>query len=141
MGTALARVVAGDQRKSDRARRDGLNANERSALRSIRREAKQAGSWLTTGGEGGGSPSFCLGIFRRDKFTCKKCGQKGTKENGGLGLHHIGGIVSSARTSRLGHRWVPSNVVSLCHRCHDRAHQEAREEGIDSSQVTPEGDE
>jgi len=40
----------------------------------------------------------------------------------------------------MGHKNARSAITSICRRCHDRLHNEAREEGIDSSQVTPEGD-
>jgi hypothetical protein len=140
VGRSLARVAQGDQRRNDLARRDELPPAERAALRKIRIEAKHAGSQLTTGGKGGGSPSFVLGIFRRDKFRCKTCGELGNEKNGGIGLHHKGGIPSSAHLSRLGHKWTRSNVVTICNSCHDREHEEARANGEDSSQVTPEGD-
>ncbi len=140
MGKALARIAQAEQRKSDRAQKDRLPPQERAALRRIRIEARKAGSYLTSGGKGGGSPSFVLGIFRRDRFKCKVCGEVGTKENGGLGIHHKGGIVSSDRMSDLGHRWVRDNLVTICARCHDNIHNEARAEGTDSSQVQPEAD-
>jgi hypothetical protein len=141
VGKALARVVQADRRKDKGGKADVLPVQERAALRAIRREARAAGSYLASGGKGGGSPSFVLGIFRRDEWRCKKCGELGSKEeNGGLGLHHVGGIVSSPRVSRLGHKWVRANVIACCDRCHDLMHEEARAEGIDSSQVQPEGD-
>lgn len=141
MGKALARVVQADQRKNDRARSDALPVQERAALRTIRREARKAGSYLASGGKGGGSPSFVLGRFRKAEWKCVVCGRLGSKkDNGGLSLHHVGGIVSSPRVSRLGHKWVPANVIAICNDCHNRIHSDARAKGIDSSQITPEGD-
>jgi len=40
----------------------------------------------------------------------------------------------------MGHKSTPENLVTICASCHDNVHEEAREEGVDSSQVTPEGD-
>ncbi len=68
------------------------------------------------------------------------CGQKGSDKNGGLGVHHVGGIVTSERTSEAGHENKMNNIVSICERCHDREHQRAKANGEDASQVTPKGD-
>ena len=131
MGNALAKVVQGEQRKSDRAQRDRLSPNERAALRTIRIEAKKNGSFLTSGGKGGLPPSLVLGVLRRDKFRCKVCGELGTKENGGLGVHHKGGIPESKWLAKKGHSNDPNNIVAICNNCHDNVHEKAREEGID----------
>lgn len=132
MGTALARVAVADARKSDRARRDGLNPNERAALRAIRREAHRAGSYLSSGGKGGLPPSLVLGVLRRDHFKCKVCGELGDKEaNGGVGVHHKGGIPESRWLRNKGHSNDPNNIVSICAHCHDNVHEKAREEGLE----------
>lgn len=62
------------------------------------------------------------------------------KMNGGLSVHHKGGIVSSKWLSKKGHANDPNNIVSICDDCHNKEHEKAKAEGIDSSQVTPEGD-
>jgi hypothetical protein len=129
-------------RKSDRPQDDGLKPGERKALWKLRQEAKDLGSQLTSGGKGGLPPSLVLGVMRRDKYRCKTCGELGdVEENGGIGIHHKGGIVASKWLSSKGHSNDPNNLVTICGRCHDKEHEEAREEGDDSSQVTAEADE
>lgn len=99
-------------------------------------ETERAGATLgRPDAKGGLPPSLVLGMLRRDKFRCKACG---ARED--LGPHHIGGICSSERTSRLGHQNKLSNLTTLCEDCHDKAHEDARAQGVDSSQVKPEGD-
>jgi 5-methylcytosine-specific restriction endonuclease McrA len=118
-----------------------LSREERRSLQLIRQEARAAGSELKSNGKGGLSPSLVLGVMRRDEYTCKVCGQKGNKaENGGIEVHHKGGIVESKWLSEKGHKNVKNNLVTICVACHDRIHNKAREEGVDSSQVEPEGD-
>lgn len=136
----IGREENDDKRRSDLPRKDKLNAEERRSLETIRKLAKREGSFLTSGGKGGLPPSLVLGVLRRDKFRCKTCGEVGTQENGGLGVHHKGGIASSKWLSKKGHSNDPNNIVSICMHCHDKEHQKARREGTDSSQVTPEGD-
>lgn len=108
---------------------------EENALETMRKEAKKAGASLATDGEGGLSPSLVLGVMRRDKYTCKVCG-----ENQNIGVHHKGGVVKSKWLSKMGHANKSENLVTICESCHDNVHEEAREEGVDSSQITPEGD-
>lgn len=117
-----------------------MSREERRALRMLRNEAHKAGSLLATGGRGGLSPSLVLGVMRRDKYRCKECGELGTPENSGLTVHHKSGIVESVWASKKGHKNDPGNLDSLCAKDHDRLHEEAREIGLDSSQVTPMGD-
>jgi len=79
--------------------------------------------------------------MKRDGYQCKVCGEMGDKyANGGIGVHHKGGIVESKWLSKKGHSNNPNNIVTICNRCHDQLHQKARAEGRDSSQVEPEGD-
>jgi hypothetical protein len=131
-------------RKRGEARGDEprpLSREERLALHRLRTEARAVGSDLQNRGRGGLSPSLVLTVFRRDSYTCKACGRLGSmKVNGGLTLHHKGGIVESEWLSKKGHRNEPNNLVAVCGACHDRMHEEARAEGVDSSQVEPEGD-
>jgi hypothetical protein len=131
-----ARGKAQEQRKSDRAQRDDLPADEQKTLKKLQREAQENGATLASGGKGGLPPSLALHVFRRDKWECKACG---SKED--LTLHHKGGIPASKWLSKQGHSNNPNNIVTLCPSCHDKMHQEARREGDDSSQVTPAGDE
>lgn len=128
-----------DERKSDRARDDGLDKGGSRELKQLQKEARRAKSFLASGGKGGLDPKLAHAVFRRDKYKCKVCGKKGSEDNA-LTLHHKGGIVSSERESRAGHKNTESNIVTLCEHCHDDLHEEARREGNDSSQVTPEGD-
>jgi len=111
------------------------NSKEQRALKVQQAEAEDAGATLRNGGFGGLSPSLVLGVMRRDGFACKRCG--GQEQ---LGVHHKGGIVDSGRMSALGHRSVLENLVTLCERCHGDIHDDARSRGVDSSQITPEGD-
>lgn len=130
-----------DGRRSDLPKEDGLPRDQKNALKKMQREAKAADSFLTSGGKGGLDPGLVLHVMRRDEFKCKSCGELGDKEaNGGIGVHHVGGIVTSKRTSRMGHKNQPNNLVTICESCHDREHNEARENGEDSSQVLPSGD-
>lgn len=131
-----------------RAKRDGdppgpkpLSGPERRSLQLLRREAREVGSYLSSGGKGGLSPSLVRTVMRRDGYTCKVCGELGDRDgNGGIGVHHKGGVVASAWLSKKGHSNHPNNIVTICDRCHDRVHQRARADGVDSSQVEPEGD-
>ena len=128
------------QQKRDASgnRKPTQSVEERRALQKIRIEARRAGAKLTTAGKGGLPPSLVLHVFRRDEWKCKSCG--GAGQNGGLQLHHSGGIVASKWLSRMGHKNDPKNIVTICASCHDKLHEKARELGVDSSQVTPLGD-
>jgi len=134
---ALKRFAKGgdDGKRSDLPQKKKLNAEERKALAKLKFEAKKRGATLHNGGEGGLPPSLVWHILRRDKFECKACGT-----NKDLTLHHKGGIVGSKWLSKQGHKTTPENLVVLCNSCHSKMHEEAREEGVDSSQVLPEGD-
>jgi hypothetical protein len=124
------------ERQEDRPRTDALAPDEAKALARVQAEAEAAGATLATGGKGGLPPSLVLGVMRRDRYRCKRCG--GSE---GLSLHHKGGIVASKWLSHKGHSMAFDNLATLCVKCHDAIHGEARAEGIDASQVTPEGDE
>lgn len=112
-----------------RAKSNRLPDGERVALERVRLEADRAGATLHSAGEGGLSPSLALGVYRRDGYRCKRCG--GADD---LSLHHKGGIFASTWLRAKGHANVPNNLVTLCNRCHDAIHQEARAAGVDSSQ-------
>jgi 5-methylcytosine-specific restriction endonuclease McrA len=138
----LAQVQAARNggRRADLARGDALPPLERRALVTLRKEARAQESTLTTGGKGGLPPSLVLGRMRRDDYKCKSCGRKGGADNGGVGVHHKGGIVDSAWLSKKGHRNDFDNLVTICADCHDREHENAKDRGTDSTQVTPEAD-
>ncbi len=143
MSEALRKVMQHDKAKQHKKQREErpLSREDKKALRNIQLEARQAGAVLKSAGKGGLPPSFVLGVFRRDKFTCKVHGDKGEGDKGGLEVHHKGGIVESEWLSKKGHKLEPNNVVTLCNKAHDEIHNKARAEGVDSSQVTPEADE
>ena len=129
MSKTLAKWADREQRRDDRAAEDGLSKEEAKALQTMRREAKEAGSTLATGGKGGLPPSLVLKVMRRDKYACKVCGtQKG------LGVHHKGGVVASEWLRKKGHKNHPNNLVTICVDCHDNVHDKARAEGQDASQ-------
>lgn len=128
--------------KHEQARRRDLPKNdekrtpqERAALMTLRSEARKNGAQLATGGKGGLPSTLVLAVMRRDGYHCKACG---LKEN--LSIHHKGGIVESEWLSKKGHKLEKNNLVTICQSCHDRIHNKAREEGVDSSQVLPEAD-
>jgi cytochrome c553 len=133
----LVRDVASSRLKTQREEEDSrLSDQELVARRRVIDEAKAAGATLhKPDARGGLLPSLVLGTLRRDAFQCKRCGSRA-----GIGPHHKGGIVSSARMSRAGHQDKLSNVVTLCAACHDREHEDARADGVDSTQVLPSGD-
>lgn len=133
MGHAAKTYMSG--RKDDRAKQDELPPAEAKALERLRDEAAAKGVTLATGGKGGLPPSLVLGVMRRDGYRCHRCG--GRKD---LSLHHKAGVVASRWLSRLGHANKPEAIVTVCMACHDAIHDKARAEGIDSSQVLPEGD-
>ena len=143
MGEALAKMMKYEKREQGRQPKrpdKQWNAQERMALQKLRSEAKQSGASLTSNGKGGLPPSFVLSVMRRDNYTCKVCGDTGEGEHGGLTVHHKGGIVESEWLSNKGHRLDKNNVVTLCDEAHNRIHQQAKAEGLDSSQVLPDAD-
>lgn len=136
-----AKSQAEQARRDDLPKDDGLNPPQRRALRRLREEAAKLGSFLSSGGKGGLDPRMVRQVMQRDGYKCLACGQLGDEEkNGGIGVHHKGGIVASAWLSRQGHQTKASNLSTVCAKCHDKMHEEARKDGVDSSQVTPAGD-
>jgi len=117
-----------------------LSAEEKLELKRLQKEAKQAGAILKSDGKGGLPPSLVHTVMRRDKYRCKIHGDHGEGDYGGLEVHHKGGVVESEWLSRKGHKNVPNNLVTLCNKAHNDIHNKAREDGVDSSQVKPEGD-
>lgn len=117
-----------------------LTPEQQKALNILQQEAKRADSMLTSDGKGGLDPRLVLGAMRRDQYECQECGETGNDSNGGIGVHHLGGIVDSKKASRMGHKNILENIQTICDDCHDREHAEARAKGQDSSQVLPSGD-
>jgi hypothetical protein len=118
-----------------------LSAQERLALRKLRREAKAAGATLESNGEGGLAPSLVLGVMRRDRFRCTNEHCPDPKK--ALTVDHISGhpkeIAASGEARRrkdlkrgvaLGHINTPAAIHTLCAHCHDEVHTRERE--IDS---------
>lgn len=129
------------KQKQDKKRsRPKLSNEQKRALHNMQTEAKAAGAILKSNGEGGLPPDLVLGVMRRDKYTCKVHGDKGEGKFGGIEVHHKGGIVESDWLSKKGHKNDPNNIVTLCAKAHDEIHNRAREDGTDSSQVTPKAD-
>ena len=112
-----------------------LHPDEKRALYKLQREARQAGATLHSDGKGGLPPSLVLGVMRRDKFTCKECGKKQD-----LQIHHLAGVVTSQKLSRMGHANRPEALGTICAACHNKVHTAAKKAGVDSSQVLPVGD-
>lgn len=117
-----------------------VSKEEMRAFQTLRKEARAAKAKLANGGKGGLSSSLVLTVFRRDEYTCKVHGDHGEGEYGGLTLHHKGGIVESKWLHKKGHKNEPNNLVTLCTKAHNDLHNKAREGGVDSTQVQPEGD-
>jgi len=141
---ALKRFAGNGDDKPNHPPKRKLNAEERRALFKIKEGAKKAGSYLASGGEGGLPPSLVLGIFRRDKWRCKTCGQLGTEENGGLELDHKYQHITEPKARakgvlalKQGRKNDPSQIASICHACHNKRHEEDRAEhgGEDAQQM------
>lgn len=135
MSKLTSRLKHEKVKRSDLPDRDAPSKEEQGALKKLQAEAKAAGATLATGGKGGLPSSMVLGRMRRDDYECKVCGGK---EN--LSMHHKAGIVESEWLNKKGHKLQFNNLVTICEDCHDQLHEEARAKGVDSSQVTPEGD-
>lgn len=144
MGELAKKFVKAENRRKDLGnKKRPLAPAEQKALRSIRREAKAAGSFLTSSGEGGLPPSTVLGLMRKARFRCKVCGELGTRDNGGIGLHHKYQHITApkerekgVRALEEGRRNDPSQLTVICKRCHDEIHQKDRAEfgGEDAEQ-------
>jgi 5-methylcytosine-specific restriction endonuclease McrA len=103
-----------------------MTKDERGALRNMRKEAKLRGATLHDNGEGGLPSSLVLGVMRRDKYKCKRCG---TRKD--LTMHHKGHLKNptSRWLAKKGRESDPNNIVTLCVNCHDAIHQEDEKEG------------
>jgi hypothetical protein len=114
------------------------NAQERLALKKIRREAKAAGATLKSDGEGGLRPSLALGVFRKGGWKCSNEDCPTPKKD--LDLDHVSGHAKEIaadprarkrkdlkRAIKLGHVSKIDALHVLCKRCHDVCHQRERE--------------
>jgi 5-methylcytosine-specific restriction endonuclease McrA len=114
------------------------NAQERLALRKIRREAKAAGATLKSDGEGGLRPSLVLGIMRRDHFRCTNEHCPDPKKD--LTVDHISGHPKEIaadpearkrkdlkRGIKLGHVNKLEALRTSCAVCHDAVHDRERQ--------------
>lgn len=97
-------------------RYDQLPKSEQRAMDNTLKEAEEAEAEIRRGGFGGLIPSLALGIYRRDKFRCKRCG--GADD---LGLHHKGGEKASRHAWRK-KKNTTNNLVVLCQDCHNSVH-------------------
>ncbi len=138
MSEAVARFVK-TRRAADkgRQREHQRPPQEKRALELLRKEADKYGAELENDGEGGLPASLVLRVMRRDKYRCKRCGRR---RGADITVHHVGGIVESEWLSNKGHSNDPNNIVTLCAKCHDSLHEEARKKGTDSSQVVAKAD-
>lgn len=138
LGEALRQRKQAEKEKADEEALERVpdNMSEQGARRAIIRETEQHGATLEKPDAKGGLPaSLVLHTFRKAKYRCTRCGKKDK-----IGPHHIGGVVASPKLSRLGHQNKPGNLTILCAKCHDAVHENARAEGVDSSQVLPKAD-
>jgi hypothetical protein len=114
------------------------NAQEKLALKKIRREAKAAGATLKSDGEGGLAPSIALGVFRKYKWRCDNEDCPTPKNL--LDLDHKSGHAREIardpkarknadlkRGIKLGHVNKIDALHVLCSACHDRVHSRERE--------------
>ena len=140
MGTASVQFAKSQQQKKQDQHDDKprWNAQEKLALKKMRREAKAAGATLENNGEGGLAPSLVLGIFRRDHFRCVNEDCPTPKKD--LSLDHISGHPKEIAADpearhrkdlklgiKLGHVAKMEALRTICARCHDRCHDRERE--------------
>ncbi len=138
-----------DGKRSDLPQKKKLGREERKALMKIKEGAKKAGSLLANGGEGGLPPSLVLGLMKKAGFRCKVCGELGTKENGGISLHHKFQHITAPKEKHKGmlaleqgRKNDPSQIVVLCIKDHDAIHEKDRAEhgGEDAGEAEKNGE-
>ena len=124
MGELASRYMSYRQKPQKR------QPEEDKAYEVLRDEAEAHGATLHSGGQGGLPASVVLGIFRRDGWHCHKCG---TKED--LSIHHKADILASPylrRLHKIAGKSDPRNLATICKRCHDQIHQQARADGTEA---------
>ena len=133
MGKAAAKLMQAQEgeKRQDRPQERPLSPHEKIALKKLRREAKAAGATLATGGKGGLDPSLVLGVMRRDRFKCKRCGGADV-----LSVHHkqhldhpVGKWLKKKAKIKGQGRNDPSLIATVCEGCHTSIHNEDRERG------------
>jgi 5-methylcytosine-specific restriction endonuclease McrA len=124
MSKTLAKLAAMNRPRQEE--REPLAPDQQKALDNMRAEAKAKGATLHNDGEGGLDATLALGVMRRDKYTCKKCGSKQD-----ITLHHKGHLKNpvSRWLKQKGRDNGQGNIVVLCAKCHDQLH--AEDEGKD----------
>lgn len=128
MGEATTKIHDAKRAKGDLA--------DDAARRKVVSEAKRFGATLDKPDAKGGLPGqLVLDALRRDRYRCKRCGSRK-----GIGPHHKSGVVDSTWADKKGHANELNNIATLCAKCHDKVHQQARDLGVDSSQVLAKGD-
>lgn len=135
-----SKKIPKDEQPGQRPKDEPLPKDERNALNKLKNAAIDQDCVLSSDGEGGLLPSLVWHVFRRDadkqgNFICKQCGEKGTDDNGGLGLHHIRQhmrdpklMKQGAKATVEGRRNDPKELEVICDRCHNEVHEEDREE-------------
>ena len=102
------------------------DGGEARALDRLRAEAAAAGATLAKEGKGGLPSSTALGVFRRDRYQCKKCGGREMLE-----LHHKGDLKHppSLRLARMSVGLEVRTICCVCEKCHDRIHSADEAQG------------
>lgn len=119
MGEQAARYMS-FRRKPEKP----MPSSDAKALDRIQLEAEEHGATLHSGGKGGLPAAIVLGVLRRDGWHCHKCGS--TQD---LTIHHKADILASPylrRLHKIAGRADPKNLATLCQKCHDAVHEQAR---------------
>lgn len=136
--TSVAYAKSQQKPQQDHHGKPHWNAQEKNALKKIRREAKAAGATLENNGEGHLRPSLVLGIMRRDKFRCAN--EDCPTPNKNITIDHISGhakeIAADPKARRrkdlkrgiaAGHVSKMEALHTICAACHTRVHDRERE--------------
>lgn len=127
MGEQAARYMS-FRRKPEKP----MPSSDAKALERIQIEAAEHGATLHSDGKGGLPATIVLGVLRRDGWHCHKCGGKED-----LTIHHKADILASPylrRLHKIAGRTDPKNLATLCQKCHDAVHEQAREEHTEAPQ-------
>lgn len=143
MGEIAKKLVKSKQRPDEKPEPDQQEEKQRpdeaNALKKLQAAAKAQGCILSSGGKGGLQSSLVWHVFKRDaedgEFRCKVCGDIGTEDNGGLGVHHKYQHITDpkarakgVRANEEGRRNDPNQLIVICATCHDKVHQKDRAE-------------
>lgn len=143
MGIAATAYLKSKQKSRPKELKKKLSAQERAALKKLRREARAAGATLASDGEGGLAPSLALGVFRRGKWRCSNPDCPAPMKL--IDLDHISGHAEEIaadpaarnrkdlkRGVKLGHVNKLDALHVLCRACHNAVHN--RERAIDDQE-------